>query len=143
MVKKEMVDLIVKMLFNINEVSGVYAERIHRGYMRLSKVNLEGDYRRALRIMGEKHQANIKKEAGESAKQYKALDSKGFAIITVLAQSAFLARGEVMEQLSRNHSRQEYIKIWRKGHCCLQTETGIKLYWCHDMERYVTIPEDY
>lgn len=64
MLKKDMVDTIVKTLFNIKgEVSGAYMERIHRGYMRLSKKYLESDYRRALRIMGENHKAEEIKKA--------------------------------------------------------------------------------
>ena len=72
---------------------------------------------------------------------YKALDDKGRPIITVLAHNAYLARGEVLEQLSRNISRRPLKEKWRKAHNCLLTDTGIKLYWCHGMGKYVTIPE--
>lgn len=65
---------------------------------------------------------------------YQALDSDGLPIITVWAQNAYLARGEALEQL-----RSDYRHVWRKGHHCLQTDTGIKLYWCHNMGKYVTI----
>jgi hypothetical protein len=72
---------------------------------------------------------------------YQALDHTGKRIITVLAQNAYLARGEVLEQLSRNPSRRPYKEVWRKGHCALKTNTGITLYYCYNMNRYVTIPE--
>ena len=144
MLKKEMVDLIVTTLFNTVKVSGAFMERLHRGYMRLPKKHLEGDYNRALKINTDATQKTKTKEAEARMKKhrpYKALDHTGKPIITVLAQNAYLARGEVLEQLSRNPSRRPYKDVWRKGHCTLLTDTGIKLYWCHNMERFVTIPE--
>ena len=73
---------------------------------------------------------------------YKALDKSGRPIITVLAHNAAQARKEVLEQLNQNPSRHAYKSVWRKGHCALQTDTGITLYWCSNMGRFVTIPAD-